>query len=176
MTPEELIEEYRILHRSVTSYGSGGGFHLPTILSLIANHKAVSVLDYGCGKGSLVKSLREILNSDKIIIDGYDPATGWELQQGKQYDVVVSTDVFEHFHPDCVDQELRKISFLTRKVGFFVVSTRKAVYKLPTTQEQCHTVVENSEWWRRKIQSIFQPSKLSVFQRKKNEVIFTVVV
>jgi len=58
--------------------------------------KSKSALDFGCGRTSLLASL---LQKEGIACDFYDPIYHPDtLVEGKKYDLIVSTEVFEHLH------------------------------------------------------------------------------
>ena len=58
--------------------------------------KSKSALDFGCGRTSLLASL---LQKEGIACDYYDPIYHPDtLVEGKKYDLIVSTEVFEHLH------------------------------------------------------------------------------
>jgi SAM-dependent methyltransferase len=55
-----------------------------------------TALDFGCGRSRL---LSNILNSMNIECDYYDPIYHpYTLDDSKKYDLIVSTEVFEHLH------------------------------------------------------------------------------
>jgi len=55
-----------------------------------------SALDFGCGRTSLLASL---VQKEGIVCDYYDPIYYPDrLIEGKKYDLIVSTEVFEHLH------------------------------------------------------------------------------
>jgi len=64
-----------------------------------------SALDFGCGRTSLLASL---LDKEGIACDYYDPIYHTDtLVEGKKYDLIVSTEVFEHLHqPSRVFEDL----------------------------------------------------------------------
>jgi 2-polyprenyl-3-methyl-5-hydroxy-6-metoxy-1,4-benzoquinol methylase len=67
---------------------------LDFILPLVDNPK--TALDFGCGRSSLLASL---LNQEGIDCDYYDPIYHPDtLDEKKKYDLIVSTEVFEHLH------------------------------------------------------------------------------
>ncbi len=58
--------------------------------------KVKTALDFGCGRSTL---LANILNSMKIATDAYDPIYHPDTAyNSKKYDLIVSTEVFEHLH------------------------------------------------------------------------------
>ena len=67
---------------------------LDFILPLVG--KPQSALDFGCGASSL---LAKMLQKEGIPCDFYDPIYHPEtLDEEKKYDLIVSTEVFEHLH------------------------------------------------------------------------------
>ena len=67
---------------------------LDFVLPLVQNPK--SALDFGCGKSSLLASM---LEEEGIACDYYDPLYHPNgLDENKKYDLIVSTEVFEHLH------------------------------------------------------------------------------
>jgi len=58
--------------------------------------EAKSALDFGCGRTSL---LAQLLQEEHIDCDYYDPIYHPDtLDENKKYDLIVSTEVFEHLH------------------------------------------------------------------------------
>ncbi len=59
-------------------------------------HKPKNALDFGCGCTSLLATL---LEEEGIACDYYDPIYYPDsLEENKSYDLIVSTEVFEHLH------------------------------------------------------------------------------
>lgn len=79
-----------------------------------------TALDYGCGKTTL---LADILKNIGIETDAFDPIyhpKNWNY--GKQYDLIVSTEVFEHLHqPETVFRTL--VEHLDRG-GYLAIQTQ----------------------------------------------------
>jgi len=70
-----------------------------------------NALDFGCGRTSLLSTL---LKKEGIVCDYYDPIYHPDtLVVGKKYDLIVSTEVFEHLHqPSVVFESLvEKLKF-----------------------------------------------------------------
>jgi SAM-dependent methyltransferase len=76
-----------------------------------------SVLDYGCGPEPVLAKLME---RDGFDCDTYDPYF-FPGYPEKKYDLVISTEVFEHFRD--VRAELKRIKSLLDAGGFLAVTT-----------------------------------------------------
>ena len=102
-----------------------------------------SVLDYGCGNGSL----RDTLPRD-IGYAGYDPAvTGkFELPKG-DYDMVACIDVMEHVEEEYVEQVLDQIFDAAEKAVFFLISCVPAKAVLPDGRNAHITIKDAGEWF-----------------------------
>jgi len=89
-----------------------------------------SVLDYGCGPEPV---LSELLKREGLNCDVFDPHFFPELPEGK-FDLVVSTEVFEHFRD--IEPELSRIRKSLSPDGFLAVMTA------------FHDAVESfGKWW-----------------------------
>jgi SAM-dependent methyltransferase len=76
-----------------------------------------SVLDYGCGPEPV---LAELMNRDGLDCDVYDPYFFPELPE-KSYDLVISTEVFEHLRN--IGAELFTIRSLLLPGGYLAIMT-----------------------------------------------------
>ena len=75
----ENVSLYKDLHARDPKFGGrgdAGGLtsNLSKAILKLEGFETRSVLDFGTGKGNLVKSLRQQLDTSKYRIDGYDPA------------------------------------------------------------------------------------------------------
>ena len=78
-----------------------------------------TVLDYGCGYEPVLKKL---LNQKGYKADGYDLNFFPKESLRKNYDLVISTETFEHIKTPC-----EELSFLTSKIsrkGYLAIMTR----------------------------------------------------
>ena len=66
---------------------------LDFVLPLVGKPK--TALDFGCGESSI---LANMLNKFGIDCDYYDPIYHPSIEEEKKYDLIVSTEVFEHLH------------------------------------------------------------------------------
>lgn len=146
------LEEQRILHAAPRGYGQRGSKWADVVRALIAEYKAWSVLDYGCGAGSLKYALVNAGGLDGVRIDEYDPAVKGKDGTPSFADLVNCTDVLEHVEPECLDEVLKHLRFLARKAVFVVVSTCETAKKL-SDGRNAHLTVESGAWWREKVEA-----------------------
>jgi hypothetical protein len=132
------IELNRIAHRC-PEYGIGGHKHAPVVKQLIDAFQTGDVLDYGCGKQTLSDALG-------IAIRGYDPAIPGLDVEPDPADIVVCTDVLEHIKEENIGDVMDHINTLTKKIAFFIVSTRTAI-KHFHDGSNFHRTVKPATWW-----------------------------
>jgi hypothetical protein len=139
-----ITPEYRELNREMHArkarYGTSGHKWANFVTSLAAMTGSVTVLDYGCGKGTLADGLTG------LTVTGYDPAIPGKDAMPGPADIVVCTDVLEHVEPECVDAVIAHIRSLTRKVALLhaccVVGDRLLADGRPA-----HLTVKPPAWW-----------------------------
>ena len=148
-----ITEEYRranrLLHETNSKYGTSGAKWTKKAAALIAETKAASVLDYGCGKGLLKAGLPE------ANIREYDPAVPGKDAEPEPADLVICTDVLEHIEPDCLQAVLGHLRQVSREYTFVNISTRAAVKSLHDGRN-AHLIVEPPEWWKARLEEHFQ--------------------
>ncbi|CCQ90613.1 putative Methyltransferase type 12 [Nitrospina gracilis 3/211] len=81
--------------------------------------QAKTALDYGCGYEPVLATL---LEREGYRAEKYDSIFFPGLPEGKHFDVVVSTETFEHFHNPA--REMERICGLLEPGGFLAVMTR----------------------------------------------------
>lgn len=154
--PELISAEYKRLneelHEVNLSYGVGGGKHAQTVIKLADSLKTRSILDYGCGKGYLAKSV-------PFPIWEYDPAVPEKQESPRPAELVVCTDVLEHIEPEKLDFVLDDLRRVTRKVGYFVIHTGPASKTLPDGRN-AHLIQESEQWWTEKLSKFFSVGKV----------------
>jgi hypothetical protein len=141
--------ELRLLHDQ-QEWGQRGDRHKGEVYNLISRiHELkgldtelakVTVLDYGCGEGSLKKALAPHR------VQEYDPGIRGKDILPKPCDLVVCTDVMEHVEPKQLGRVLDHIFRLTGYMAYIVVATRTANAVLPSGRN-AHLIVQDAEWW-----------------------------
>lgn len=143
----EYAQLNRQLHQENIAYGVGGEKYAPTVLKLAKQIAANSVLDYGCGKGTLGKAL-------PFGICEYDPAIPGKDESPRPADLVICTDVLEHIEPDRIQYVLGDLKRVTRKVGYFVIHTGPATKKLADGRN-AHLLQKGKPWWYKELAQYF---------------------
>jgi FkbM family methyltransferase len=149
---DELREMNRQLHEENPYYGVGGGKYADLVKQIKAASPDIeSVLDYGCGKGFLQKSL-------DFPIWQYDPAVPEFSEPPRPADLVVCTDVLEHIEPDKLDYVLDDLKRVTLKAGYFVIHLGAARKTYPDGRN-AHLIQQPADWWVKKLSSFFNVDK-----------------
>lgn len=141
----EYARQNQELHRTRDDYGCKSRRHAARVWGLMVKHECNSMLDYGCGKGSLVKCFQE--DHPAIVTQGFDPGHPEYLDPPQPADMVVCTDVMEHIEPEMVPAVLRDIRRLSRKATFFVIALRPDSSKLLPDGTNPHKVIQDIGDW-----------------------------
>lgn len=142
---DEYAKQNQELHATCNHYGCKSHRHLPNVFSLMVKHKCLSMLDYGCGKGALVRKFQSDLPEYRV--QGYDPGHPDYLADPFPADMLVCTDVLEHIEPECLEHVLKEIRTLSRKVVFFVIALRLDSSKLLPDGSNPHKIVQSVDDW-----------------------------
>ena len=148
---EEYIELNRKLHQDNPQYGMSGSRHKDVVLKMADHPDIKSILDYGCGKGMLGKSI-------PFPIWEYDPAVPGKDIAPKPADLVVCTDVLEHIEPDKLNFVLEDLKRVTKQIGYFVIATRPAI-KTYANGQNTHLIIQKREWWEKQLNRYFDIAK-----------------
>lgn len=157
MTASLISDEYRDLNAEMhqdPAFGAGAHAHAPLVLKLCRDNGYQSVLDYGCGKGTLKQAL--VKDSLGLAVEEYDPAVKGKDGDPQAVDLVVSLDVFEHIEPDLLIQVLEHISGKANKALLAFISLQEARRTLPDGRN-AHLIVEDDSWWVETLTPYFAP-------------------
>jgi 2-polyprenyl-3-methyl-5-hydroxy-6-metoxy-1,4-benzoquinol methylase len=132
-------DQNKILHETCPEYGSKHRSHrFARAREIAASVGALSILDYGCGKGASGVALGAML---------YDPAIESFSQLPGPADLVICWDVLEHVEPNCLDSVLTHIKSLAIKSVYLVIATRADSSKLLPDGRNPHLIVKPAQWW-----------------------------
>lgn len=141
----EYVALQQALHADPRGYGQRGHKWAPVIAELVETLGASSVLDYGCGQGSLARALAPLLPL-AVRVSEYDPAIVEKSRRPGFADLVVSTDVLEHVEPERLAAVLRHFHQLARRAVFLVVSLVETA-KILEDGRNAHLIVQPADWW-----------------------------
>jgi hypothetical protein len=148
---ENYREQNSRLHESSDDYGRSGGKWAPLILKVIEDAGGyASILDYGCGKGTLGVALA----GKGVAIAEYDPAISGKDASPEPAELVIAGDVLEHIEPDCIDDVLCELKRLTKRKLVVIIDMLPARKSLPDGRN-AHLIVENAGWWGTKLSALF---------------------
>ncbi len=139
---ETYAREQRRLHAVDPMFGAEGYLWGYLIAGIAAIDGHASILDYGCGKGSLAKHL----GSAGIAVAEYDPGIEGKDNFPEPADLVVCLDVLEHIEPDCLDAAFTHLASVARKALFVVVST-KLSKRVMADGRDTHLSLHEDAWW-----------------------------
>lgn len=138
----DYVQMQRQLHARPNGYGGKGAKWAGTVLWLADQVRAASVLDYGCGQGSLARALA----GSRVVCREYDPAIAGKDGRPAFADLVVCTDVLEHIEPARLSAVLAHLASLARRAIFLVVNLRPA-NKTLADGRNAHLIQESPTWW-----------------------------
>lgn len=136
---EEYCKLNAQLHAENKNYGTSGQHYVKDIIGILKNLQTQDLLDYGCGKSTLANNL-------PFTIKQYDPAVPKHSALPQPADVVVCTDVLEHIEPECIQDVIKHLSQLTKKICYLTVAIIPAQKTLPDGRN-AHLLVKPYSWW-----------------------------
>jgi SAM-dependent methyltransferase len=116
---KEEIEHYLKHENSLDNAGYVQMFHEKIRVVQDLCREVETVLDYGCGYEPVLKTL---LTQEGFTVTGYDPNFFPEMNSNATFDLIISTETFEHFR-----QPGRELSCLLPRLrpgGYLAVMTR----------------------------------------------------
>lgn len=156
-TPDVISPEYlelnRQLHQTNAAFGISGSKRAEMVKTLVQATKAESVLDYGCGKGTLARAL-------PFPIWEYDPAIPGKDDLPRPADLVICTDVLEHIEPEYLGNVLLDLKRVVLKVCYAVINTGPAQKKLPDGRN-AHLIQQPLKWWEQTLAQFFEVAKIT---------------
>lgn len=162
--PAVISEDYRalnrVLHEKNEEYGAFGHTHLDIIQDFLkANPVIKTVLDYGCGKGTLSKHL-VALGYD---VREYDPAIPGKDKEPEKADLVICTDVLEHIEPEYLEAVIGDVSRLAVMAAMFAIGLLDSS-KILDNGQNAHSIVKNKFWWCEQLEKHFIIKRAEVYR------------
>lgn len=149
----EYIELQKQLHQERPDYGISGSKRIGVVTALVTKLKPKSILDYGCGKGTLAAGL-------PFPIWEYDPCIPGKDAPPRPAELVICTDVLEHVEPEYLSGTLLDLARATQKVCYAVIHTGPA-QKTMSDGRNAHLIQEGKDWWKEKLGEFFNIASIT---------------
>lgn len=145
-----ITDEYKKMLKEIHAESPFGKRRkLPRYLEMfIGQVKPKSILDFGCGKGRLIKTLQELYPNIDVL--GYDPGNpDYEKSiDDVKVDLLISSDVLEHVEPQFIDETLQYLSTKSKFI-YHLIALSPAKLILPDGRN-AHLIQESPNWWKEK--------------------------
>lgn len=154
-------------------WGGAGKSWIPRILPLINGLPSgpITVLDYGCGRGTLKPELEAL--DPMVRVSEYDPGVpGKDVLEMRPVDIVVCTDVMEHVEEQYVVKTLQTINWLAINCVFFNIDTGESKSFLPDGRNT-HITIKPSSWWRANLNKYIPDMEWTVHEETRFRVVLS---
>ena len=141
---DEYREQNRVLHETNPHYGVSGS-KWRGVVREISDWGRLPILDFGCGKQTLSKSLGPAYR-----VTDYDPCIPGLDTPPDPHPVLICGDVLEHIEPELLDNLLAETRRLCTRRGLFVVHLTPAKKHLPDGRN-AHLIQKPKAWWSLKL-------------------------
>lgn len=146
LSGSEQIEQYRLLHQGAL-YGNTSVKNLRFLRPLVRQLAPRSILDYGCGRSTLVEILAGDLGARFV---RYDPAIpDYSAPPSGAFDLLINVDVLEHIPEPMIDGILAEMRSHAEN-AIIIIDTKAASQILPNG-ENAHCTLRPHAWWRAKL-------------------------
>lgn len=140
------------LHESSATYGANAWKDADAVVGLARRYSANTLLDYGCGKGTLKKILARPAFMPDLKVYEYDPALNKD--ERRVCDIAVCLDVLEHIEPAYLHDVLADLRAWADKALFVKIATRESRKRLEDGRN-AHLIIEDGAWWFREVSQLF---------------------
>lgn len=141
--------EYRALLRKryeAPGWGASGHHQAQTVADFARILNARTILDYGCGRGTLKRKLVEEFGWRLDEVREYDPGIVGKDAMPMSADLVVATDVLEHIEPNLLTNVLEHINRLANR-GVYLIIAQGPAKEVLADGRNAHLIQETLPWW-----------------------------
>jgi hypothetical protein len=147
MISQQYLEQIKELHRT-REWGASGYSHAPMIRQWCEETNSRTVLDYGCGTGTLKAAL------SGIEVFEYDPAIPGKDGPPRSADLLVATDVLEHVEQEFVDDTLKLMRSLAIKAAYLTIDLQLSRKVFLPDGRNVHVTLLPSDVWLKKLETV----------------------
>lgn len=138
----EAYRKSRELHYLDPQAGDGKARHAAMVSEIINRLKVTELLDYWCGRATLVQNLKV---AHELKIQCYDPAVPGFAGDAIPMQMVACVDVLQDVEPQCLDAVLDDLQRVTGAVGYFTIRQG----------EDETLIMQDKAWWLDRIMTRF---------------------
>lgn len=144
---DEYLAQQQQLHVDREDYGVASLQFADMVSQTMQRFGLHNLIDYGCGKGRLIKALVAHL-PPSYPFNGqlYDPAVPQFAKDPSPGDLLVCIDVLEHVEPECVEDVLDHMQSLAREAVFLSISLVPAAKSLPDGRNAHINLLHPNVW------------------------------
>ena len=168
----EYQKQLKTMHEAPwgrTAVRYGAGYDVLTMLdrkALMIN----SVLDFGCGEGTLGDFVHES-QPGRVAWTDYDPGVpGLDRAPHGTFDLVVTCDVLEHVEPHLLDETIRECFDLSDRLVYHNIPCFQAGTVFvdgPYVGQNLHLTIEGPEFWKARIlHPEFQVMTVAILEKR----------
>jgi SAM-dependent methyltransferase len=121
------------------------------VIDCIEKYQVTSILDFGCGKGNFLTTLKE--QYPDITVFGFDPGNDLFSTLPDKVDMIYSSDVLEHIEPEHLTETLVDLKKRCFKVMYHLIACHPAK-RIMNDGRNAHLIIENPTWWQAKLQNV----------------------
>lgn len=162
---EAYLKMAKELHDRMPEYGARGYGWLKALQALVREYDAETVLDYGCGKGTLGEAVKE--DGMDIVWREYEPAIEQVKDERVPSDIVFCTHVLEHVEPHLILSVIQDLSRLTQKVCFICVSYSSDSGKTLADGRDSNLIVKSPTEWLEMLKNNFDMTDYRIIHKNK---------
>lgn len=148
MITPAYLEQLKAVHAS-REWGASGYSHALTVAKYAREIGAQTVLDYGCGRGTLKPELFKI--DPYLDVFEYDPAIEGRDEDPAPADLLVANDILEHIEPEYLDATLARLRGLAIKGAYFTIALTPSKVSLPDGRN-AHLIIKDQYFWIAKLE------------------------
>ena len=121
------------------------------VIDCIEKYQITSILDFGCGKGNFLTTLKE--RYPDITVFGFDPGNDLFSTLPDKVDMIYSSDVLEHIEPEHLTETLVDLKKRCSTVMYHLIACHPAK-RIMHDGRNAHLIIESPTWWQAKLQSV----------------------
>ncbi len=143
---KDYKKQLQLFHKENPRWGNGPKKRELDIFEFINQNKIKVLLDYGCGKGLIIRKriMKHCYSITKVI--NYDPGIPeWESDP-PTVDYLMCMDVLEHIEPDYLLNVLDHLVSKFNKKALLFISTKKSTEILPDGKNSHLTIMPSDDW------------------------------